>query len=256
MSRPGPLPERLPVEPLPDLASLSDDDLKKLIEDLQHEEQEVSYRRRLLHGKIDILRAELVARLKESQGRERARPGRRRAAHRDPDRARRAAARARRDPHCLSHVYCPECGFQNPEAANFCARCGAQLPRGEAGPDDDDDVLARASSEADGTDALEELATEGPALVVRSGGGRAGEHFLAERRAHDDRPLARLRHLPRRRHRLAPPRRPDRARRRVLHRGPRQPQRHLRQPPRIESARLESGDEVQVGKYRLTFLSK
>jgi len=57
------------VEPLPDLASLSDDDLKKLIEYLQHEEQEVSYRRRLLHGKIDILRAELVARLKESQGR-------------------------------------------------------------------------------------------------------------------------------------------------------------------------------------------
>ena len=57
------------MEPLPDLASLSDDDLKKLIEDLQHEEQEVSYRRRLLHGKIDILRAELVARLKESEGR-------------------------------------------------------------------------------------------------------------------------------------------------------------------------------------------
>ena len=57
------------MEPLPDLAALSDDDLKKLIEDLQHEEQEVSYRRRLLHGKIDILRAELVARLKESQGR-------------------------------------------------------------------------------------------------------------------------------------------------------------------------------------------
>jgi hypothetical protein len=57
------------VEPLPDLATLSDDDLKKLIEDLQREEQEVSYRRRLLHGKIDILRAELVARLKESQGR-------------------------------------------------------------------------------------------------------------------------------------------------------------------------------------------
>jgi hypothetical protein len=57
------------VEPLPDLATLSDDDLKKLIEDLQHEEQEVSYRRRLLHGKIDILRAELVSRLKESEGR-------------------------------------------------------------------------------------------------------------------------------------------------------------------------------------------
>jgi hypothetical protein len=56
------------VEPLPDLASLSDDDLKQLIEDLMQEEKEVSYRRRLLHGKIDILRAELVARLKETGG--------------------------------------------------------------------------------------------------------------------------------------------------------------------------------------------
>ena len=53
------------MEPLPDLASLSDEDLKKLIDDLTREEQEVSYRRRLLHGKIDILRAELVARLQQ-----------------------------------------------------------------------------------------------------------------------------------------------------------------------------------------------
>jgi hypothetical protein len=57
------------MEPLPDLATLSDVDLKKLIDDLTHEEQEVSYRRRLLHGKIDILRAELVARLHETEGR-------------------------------------------------------------------------------------------------------------------------------------------------------------------------------------------
>ena len=56
------------MEPLPDLASLSDDELKQLIEDLMNEEKEVSYRRRLLHGKIDILRAELVARLKETGG--------------------------------------------------------------------------------------------------------------------------------------------------------------------------------------------
>ncbi len=56
------------MEPLPDLATLSDDDLKKVIDDLTREEHEVSYRRRLLHGKIDILRAELVARLQETQG--------------------------------------------------------------------------------------------------------------------------------------------------------------------------------------------
>ena len=56
------------MEPLPDLATLSDSDLKELIDDLQREEQEVSYRRRLLHGKIDILRAELVARLQRQVG--------------------------------------------------------------------------------------------------------------------------------------------------------------------------------------------
>jgi anti-sigma-K factor RsiG len=57
------------MEPLPDLATLNDEDLKKLIDELTREEQEVSYRRRLLHGKIDILRAELVARLQQTQGR-------------------------------------------------------------------------------------------------------------------------------------------------------------------------------------------
>ncbi len=57
------------MEPLPDLGSLSDDDLKRLIDQYTREEQEVSYRRRILHGKIDILRAELVARLQKSGGR-------------------------------------------------------------------------------------------------------------------------------------------------------------------------------------------
>ena len=57
------------MEPLPDLGSLSDDDLKKLIDDLTQQENEISYQRRLLHGKIDILRAELVARLQVSGGR-------------------------------------------------------------------------------------------------------------------------------------------------------------------------------------------
>jgi hypothetical protein len=56
------------LEPLPDLASMSDDDLKKLIDDLTKQENEISYQRRLLHGKIDILRAELVARLQKTGG--------------------------------------------------------------------------------------------------------------------------------------------------------------------------------------------
>ncbi|HEY2217716.1 MAG TPA: hypothetical protein VGH35_00105 [Gaiellaceae bacterium] len=57
------------MEPLPDLGSLSDEQLKKLKDELEAEEREVSYRRRILHGKIDILRAELVARLQRSGGR-------------------------------------------------------------------------------------------------------------------------------------------------------------------------------------------
>ena len=53
------------VEPLPELSTLSDDDLRTMIRALEQEEDEVSYRRRILHGRIDILRAELVARLRE-----------------------------------------------------------------------------------------------------------------------------------------------------------------------------------------------
>ena len=57
------------VEFLPDLGSLSDEELNKLIDELTAKEQQVSYERRILHGQIDILRAELVSRLKESGGR-------------------------------------------------------------------------------------------------------------------------------------------------------------------------------------------
>jgi hypothetical protein len=57
------------LEPFPDLGSLSDTALKDLIGQLERDEQEVSFQRRLLHGKIDILRAELVARLQSSGGR-------------------------------------------------------------------------------------------------------------------------------------------------------------------------------------------
>ncbi len=52
------------MDPLPDLATLADDDLKTLIETLELEENEVSFRRRMLQGRIDILRAERTARLK------------------------------------------------------------------------------------------------------------------------------------------------------------------------------------------------
>ena len=51
----------------PDLASLSDKELKELIDNLTQEENEISYKRRTLHGKIDILRAELVNRLRQKR---------------------------------------------------------------------------------------------------------------------------------------------------------------------------------------------
>jgi hypothetical protein len=51
----------------PDLGSLSDEELKDLIDKLTSEENEISYKRRVLHGKIDILRAELVNRLRQKR---------------------------------------------------------------------------------------------------------------------------------------------------------------------------------------------
>ncbi len=56
-------------ETFPDLGALSDAELKNLIEELTREENEISYRRRVLHGKIDILRAELVNRLRSKRER-------------------------------------------------------------------------------------------------------------------------------------------------------------------------------------------
>ena len=50
-------------EALLNLQDKSNDDLRKLLDDLSVEEDELSYRRRVLHGRIDILRAELVRRL-------------------------------------------------------------------------------------------------------------------------------------------------------------------------------------------------
>ena len=52
------------MDTFPDLGSLTDQELKDLIKELTEEEIEISYKRRILHGKIDILRAELVNRLR------------------------------------------------------------------------------------------------------------------------------------------------------------------------------------------------
>lgn len=53
------------MDTFPDLGSLSEAELKELIRELTDEETDISYKRRILHGKIDILRAELVNRMRK-----------------------------------------------------------------------------------------------------------------------------------------------------------------------------------------------
>jgi hypothetical protein len=66
---PVPDPDRrASVEALPDLETVSDSELRDLIDQLVEEEHQVSYRRRILHGKIDILKAELQSRLHRQVG--------------------------------------------------------------------------------------------------------------------------------------------------------------------------------------------
>jgi hypothetical protein len=153
----------------------------------------------------------------------------------------------------VSHVYCPECGFQNLESANYCSRCGALLVTEEV--DDPTETISLEELEEVGGE-LEDMGVDGPALVVRSGGGRAGEQFPLERTQTtigrtpdcdiflDDVTVSR-RHA-------------------IVARGASGftiedlgslngtfLNRH-----RIEKADLENGDEVQIGKYRLIFLSR
>jgi pSer/pThr/pTyr-binding forkhead associated (FHA) protein len=153
----------------------------------------------------------------------------------------------------VSHVYCTQCGFQNPETANYCSRCGALLDKGEAVGET---TLAIPADEVGdlASVALDEL--EGPALVVRSGGGRAGESFSLSR----DR--TRIGRSPEcevflddvtvsRNHAVV-----------VAADGAFSVDdqgslngtfvnRH-----RIDNSPLENGDELQIGKYRLTFIER
>jgi hypothetical protein len=155
----------------------------------------------------------------------------------------------------LSVVYCPACGFQNPEAANYCSKCGTLLVKDEVGEETTQTYTPEEVADEDGP--LDEITAEGPALVVRSGGGRAGEHFSPQQE------------------RTTIGRSPDNdiflddvtvsRKHAVLV----QAEGEFRiedlgslngtfvNRRRIDSAtRLETGDEVQIGKYRLSFISK
>lgn len=153
----------------------------------------------------------------------------------------------------MSHQYCPECGFQNPEAANFCAKCGALLARESGG---ETTLSLPADEVGDEIAAVLDEGILGPAFVVRSGGGRAGESFIPG----DARTLI--------------GRSPEcdvflddvtvsRRHAEVIRDEERFTIRDLGSlngtfvnRRRIESADLEDDDEVQIGKYRMTFLRR
>ena len=151
----------------------------------------------------------------------------------------------------MSVVYCQECGFQNPESANYCSRCGSLLSKGEPS------VETTQSFSPEEVRALEheDFGLEGPALVVRAGGGRAGESF---RPAGEQTRIGRS---------------PDcdiflddvtvsRNHAVLVHRNGKyyvEDQGSLNgtfvNRRRIDTAALTEGDELQIGKYRMTFIA-
>jgi pSer/pThr/pTyr-binding forkhead associated (FHA) protein len=154
----------------------------------------------------------------------------------------------------LSHVYCPECGFQNPEAANYCARCGAALLTEEAS--DETTLAFTPEDEEEATATLEDVGIGGPALVVRSGGGRAGETFhpAGERTSIGRSPECEIfldDVTVSRRHAVLVEKDGT-----FLIQDEGSLNGTFVNRRRIESAEIEDGDEVQIGKYRLTFLSR
>jgi sulfur carrier protein ThiS len=155
----------------------------------------------------------------------------------------------------VSHIYCPECGFQNLESAHFCSRCGALLVT-EAEPDETTQTFSAEEIHEERGDLLEELGIDGPALVIRSGGGRTGEAFSLDRSQTtigrspecdiflDDVTVSR-------RHAVVAQGDDGFAIEDLgslngtfLNRS------------RIERDTLENGDEVQIGKYRLIYLAR
>jgi pSer/pThr/pTyr-binding forkhead associated (FHA) protein len=151
-------------------------------------------------------------------------------------------------------MHCPECGFVNVEGANYCQKCGAFLAD-VTGGGGDDTTQAWQIGETGDLEAVDPEQIVGEAtLVIRSGGGRAGETFLVEGEQ------TRIGRSPEaevflddvtvsRNHALLVRRRDgiyidDLGSLNGTYVNRR----------RIESHKLQDGDELQVGKYKLTFL--
>jgi hypothetical protein len=154
-------------------------------------------------------------------------------------------------------IHCPECGFVNAEGANYCAKCGAYLSRPE-GTDEPTTMTYRVdeTGEMHPVDIDEVVDQAGAAIVIRSGGGRAGESFPVEEDRMsvgrspdaaiflDDVTVSRN-------HALVVQRKDGRF---IDDLGSLNGTYVNRR--RIESHRLEDGDEIQIGKYKLSFLEK
>ena len=154
-------------------------------------------------------------------------------------------------------VHCPECGFDNADGANYCQKCGAFLGVQEDKPAESQTATYRideTTGELVPVDVEEVVAHEGAALVVRAGGGRVGESFALDgdrmtigRRPDsavflDDVTVSRD-------HALLVKRSGDYYLDDLGSLNGTYVNRH-----RIESHRLEDGDELQVGKFKLTYL--
>jgi hypothetical protein len=155
----------------------------------------------------------------------------------------------------VTYVHCPECGFQNPEAANYCSKCGALLIHDEPGAHTTMTFTPEETAEDDSL-SLADLRIEGPALVVRAGGGRAGESFFpsGERTLIGRSPECDV---------FLDDVTVSRKHAELLRAGETFTISDLGSlngtfvnKKRIESAELEDDDEVQIGKYRLTFLRR
>jgi pSer/pThr/pTyr-binding forkhead associated (FHA) protein len=153
-------------------------------------------------------------------------------------------------------VHCPECGFINSEGASFCQKCGAHLVVEEGGDQTTITYKVDETGELRAVDLDEVVATEGGALVIRSGGGRAGESFAVEgeRMAIGRSPDADVfldDVTVSRNHALLVKRRDGHY---IDDLGSLNGTYVNRR--RIESHKLASGDELQVGKYKLTYLER
>jgi pSer/pThr/pTyr-binding forkhead associated (FHA) protein len=149
--------------------------------------------------------------------------------------------------------YCPECGHHNRESARFCGRCGASLLEPDAG---EPTQAFAAYVEEEAAEEAGDDADDGAVLVIRVGGGRAGEQFAinADKMAIGRAPSAAvfLDDITVSREHAILERRAD-----GLHlsdAGSLNGTYVNRQ--RIESVRLADGDEVQIGKYRLAYIER